>query len=198
MRHILASLGMLSCGLAACSDLGGGAVNAQEVITTVILELTPAGGPPIVAEFDDPDGDGGLAPTIDRVNLTADTYTFTVRFQNRLVTPAEEITEEVSDESDVHQLFFTGTAVVGPASSTTTGPLMHSYTDMDRNGLPVGLASSIIAMPGTGTLTVTLRHMPPEEPPGKDANSAAQVRTGGFDAIGGSTDVQVNFPVEVL
>lgn len=186
-----------SCLLLACSD-DGGSTNENEVLTTVMLNFAPSGGgAAVAAEFNDPDGDGGTAPTIDPVNLTAGMYTLTVRFQNRLETPAEEITTEVMNESADHQLFFTGTAVVGPASSTATGPLTQSYGDTDANGFPIGLSNTVVAVTGTGTLTVTLRHMPPEEPPVKAANTAMLVKSGGLDAIGGSTDAQVNFMVSV-
>ena len=170
----------------------------MEVITTVQLAFAPTGGTPVMAEFDDPDGDGGAAGTSQPVNLTnGTTYTLTVKFLNRLETPAEDITVEVMDEGHEHQLLFTGTAVKGPATSNTTAPLTHAYADMDANGLPLGLSNTIMAATGTGQLTVTLRHMPPEEPPAKSADTATQVKTGGFDAIGGSTDVQVNFDVSV-
>jgi hypothetical protein len=150
-----------------------------------------------VATFNDPDGDGGAAPTVDPVNLTPGTYTLTVQFQNRLAMPQEEITDEVRDEQNFHLLLFTGTAVVGPATTNTTGPLMQSYADMDHNGLPIGLTDNIVASAGTGQLTVTLRHMPPEEPPVKSADTVMQVKSGGVDSIGGSTDAQVNFTVTV-
>jgi hypothetical protein len=183
--------------LAACGDDGGDGENDNEVITTVILNFTPTSGTPVVATFNDPDGDGGAAPTVDPVNLTPGTYTLTVQFQNRLAMPQEEITDEVRDEQNFHLLLFTGTAVVGPATTNTTGPLMQSYADMDHNGLPIGLTDNIVASAGTGQLTVTLRHMPPEEPPVKSADTVMQVKSGGVDSIGGSTDAQVNFTVTV-
>jgi hypothetical protein len=183
--------------LAACGGDDGGSSNDNEVITTVILRFTPTTGSAVTAEFDDPDGDGGQAPTVDPVSLPAGNYTLTVQFQNRLETPPEEITDEVRDEHDVHLLLFTGTAVVGPATTNTSGPLMQSYSDMDGNGLPVGLENSIVASAGTGQLTVTLRHMPPEEPPMKSATTVMDVKTGGIDSIGGGTDAQVNFAVTV-
>lgn len=192
----LSLVSMLFATVAACGD-DGGTTNENEVITTVILNFAPASGSPIVATFNDADGDGGQAPTVDPVNLTPGTYTLTVQFQNRLETPPEEITEEVNEEHDVHLLLFTGSAVVGPATSNTTGPLMQSYSDMDGNGLPVGLRNNIVASAGTGQLTVTLRHMPPEEPPVKSADTVMQVKTGGVDSIGGSTDAKVNFAVTV-
>jgi hypothetical protein len=182
--------------VAACGD-DGGSTNENEVITTVVLNFTPTSGSAVVATWNDPDGDGGSAPTIDPVNLPPGNYSLTVQFQNRLVTPPEEITEEVMQENNFHLLLFTGTAVVGPATTNTTGPLMQSYADMDGNGLPVGLTDNIVASAGTGQLTVTLRHMPPEEPPVKSATTVMEVKTGGVDSIGGSTDAQVNFTVTV-
>ncbi|NVB78629.1 MAG: hypothetical protein HOV81_09565 [Kofleriaceae bacterium] len=183
--------------LAACGDEGG-AENPNEVITTVILNFAPSGGGATKTfTFNDPDGDGGSAPTIDPVNLTAGMYTLTVQFQNRLEDPAEEITDEVRDESVNHLVLFTGTAVVGPASSNATGPLTQNYADMDANNLPIGLSNNISAAAGTGTLTVTLRHMPPEEPPQKASDTLTMVKTGGVDSIGGTTDAQVNFDVTV-
>lgn len=189
-------IGITGCALAACGD-DGGSTNENEVITTVILNFAKPGGSPVVATFNDPDGDGGASPTVDPVNLTPGNYTLTVQFQNRLVSPPEEITEEVDGEHNVHLLLFTGTAVVGPATTNTTGPLMQTYADMDDNGLPVGLTNTIVGSAGTGQLTVTLRHMPPEEPPVKSSSTLMDVKTGGIDSIGGSTDAQVNFAVTV-
>jgi len=186
--------------LAACGDDGGGTINPPEVITTVTLTFTPGAlGTTVIAEFDDPDGDGGDPPTIDPIDLVdGATYTLTVGFENRLEDPPEDITVEVEDEGDEHQIFFTGTAVDGPASDQPGAPLTHSYDDQDANGLPIGLSNTIVAATGTGELTVTLRHMPPvNETPTKTADSAMQVSEGGFSAIGGETDAQVDFDVTV-
>jgi hypothetical protein len=183
-------------GFAACGD-DGGSTNDNEVITTVILNFAQPGGATQTFEFDDPDGDGGQAGTSDPITLTAGTYTLTVQFQNRLETPAEEITNEVMDESDIHLLLFTGTAVVGPATSNLSGPLTQAYADEDVNGLPIGLTDDITAAAGSGQLTVTLRHMPPEEPPQKASDTVSLVKSGGVNSIGGSTDAQVNFTVTV-
>ncbi|MDB4961804.1 MAG: hypothetical protein JWP01_1803 [Myxococcales bacterium] len=182
--------------IAACGE-DGGSTNSQEVITTVTLTFTKAGSTPVTAEFDDPDGDGGDPPTVQPVELSAGMYTMTVGFENRLSSPSESITPEVMDESDVHLVLFTGTAVVGPASPTTSGPLTQSYGDMDANGLPVGLTNTVVAAAGTGTLTVTLRHLPPEEPPVKATDTLSLAKEGGLDAIGGSTDATVDFMVTV-
>jgi hypothetical protein len=192
-------LALVFVTLAACGDFTGGAQNEQEVITTVALSFTPmGGGSKVIAEFDDPDGDGGDPPTVQPVSLIAGTtYTLEVSFQNRLATIPEDITAEVMDEADLHLLLFTGSAVVGPATSNTTGPLTQSYADMDAAGLPIGLTDTIVTRAGSGELIVTLRHMPPEEPPQKAADTVALVKSGGLDAIGGSTDASVTFAVTV-
>jgi hypothetical protein len=157
------------------------------------------GGADVIAAFDDPDGDGGNPPTVTPISLmNGKTYTLAVRFQNKLESPPEEITDEVRDEGDEHQVFLTGTAVNGPATNNAGAPLTHTYADMDANGLPIGLSNMIAAATGTGQLTLTLRHMPPvNDQAVKVANLAGQVKTGGIDSIGGDTDVQVNFMVTV-
>src|ERR1041384_6023855 len=117
-KHSLVLAALCSAALAACSD-DGETTNENEVITTVILTFTPITGPAVKATFNDPDGDGGTAPTIDPVNLAAGSYTLGVQFQNQLTTPLEEITDEVREEKNFHLLLFTGSAVVGPAPSNT-------------------------------------------------------------------------------
>lgn len=172
----------------------------NEVITTVSLTFTPtAGGAPIIALFNDPDGDGGNPPAIDPINLPAGAYGLALAFENRLETPAEDITVEIRDEADEHQVFLLGTAVDGPASNQPSAPLLHAYADMDANGLPIGLANTITASTGTGSLTLVLRHLPPVNgTPAKVASLSDTVRTGGLNAIGGGSDVEVTFAVTVV
>jgi hypothetical protein len=172
--------------LGACSGEDVFTFNEEEVITTMVLTFTPPAGAPVVVEFDDPDGDGGQSPTTDPIALSAGNYTLSVGFENRLSSPPEEITDEIRDEQDFHLLLFTGDA-----------PLAQTYADQDDNGLPVGLTNSVVASPGAGKLTVTLRHMPPEEPPQKASDTLDMAKSGGVDSIGGSTDAQVNFMVTV-
>jgi len=191
---------MFSCLLlTACGDDDAQPPDDNEVITTVTLEFAPMGGGATVsASFRDADGDGGDPPTIDPINLTVGTYDVRVRFLNELEDPAEEITEEVMDESDQHQVFFTGAAINGPATNNPSAPLTHTYADMDANQLPIGLANRIVAATGTGQLTVTLRHMPPvNDTAVKTAATTDQVKSGGLTSIGGSTDVSVNFTATI-
>lgn len=185
--------------LAACGDDGGGGGNDNEVITTVTLTFTPTGGAAVTASFKDLDGDGGNPPTIDPINLAnGTTYATTVKFLNELETPAEDITVEVMDEGDVHQVFFTGTAVKGPATSNATAPLTHTYGDTDAKGFPIGLANSFAAATGTGMMTVTLRHVPPvNDNPVKTGTLADTVKTMGIAALPGESDASVTFNVTV-
>lgn len=172
--------------LAACSDTPN--ANPEELITTVRLTFTPSGGgTAIVAEFDDPDGDGGDAPTVDPVNLAPGSYALAVAFENGLEDPPEDITAEVADEAADHLVLFEGPA-----------PLAYTYGDQDPNGLPIGLAGTVVATMGSGNFIVTLRHMPPELPPVKDATTVETARTQGLDAIGGATDARVTFFATVV
>lgn len=188
----------LALPLAACGEPGGHD-HEQELITTVIVTLTPPSGDPLVATFDDPDGDGGQPPTVGALLLApSTTYTLTVDFENRLETPPEVITQEVRDEAEDHQVFFTGTAVAGPATTNPSAPLTHSYADTDARGLPIGLTNTVVTASGTGELTVTLRHLPPSnDTPIKTADAAATVANDGFAALPGETDATATFSVTI-
>ena len=198
-KHVTLIVMAASFAIAACGD-DGGSQNENEVLTTVSLSFAPMGGGVAVsAAFDDPDGDGGAAPTVDPINLVnGTTYTLTVRFQNRLENPPEEITDEVRDEGDEHQIFFTGTAVNGPATDNPSAPLRHTYGDIDVGGLPIGLTNTIVAATGSGMLTITLRHLPPLDGAAvKVADLAGRVTSSGTSSIGGDTDAEVSFMVTV-
>jgi hypothetical protein len=165
--------------------------NEHEVITTVVLSFAPAsGGEPTLASWADPEDDG--SPVIDDIALSdAEDYTLTVSFLNELEDPPEDITAEVAEESDEHQVFFTGSAV-GPVVTQT-------YEDTDAAGLPVGLENTIATVaPGTGTFIVTLRHMPPEnDTPVKVDGLAEQAASEGLDGLPGDSDVSVTFDLAV-
>lgn len=192
----------LLLALGACNDAGNpdDEGNATEVITTVALTFTPrAGGAALDFRWADPENDG--SPVIDAIVLPdADDYDVTVSFLNELEEPAEDITVEVSAESDVHQVLFTGTAVQGPATGANAAAVVeHEYADTDENGFPVGLSNTLSTLaPGAGTFVVTLRHLPPESDAAvKTATIAEDVAAGGFDAIPGSTDAEVTFDLTV-
>lgn len=172
----------------------------QEVITTVELTFTPqSGGTPVVATWSDAAGTGN--PVIDDIVLMdAEDYDLTVSFLNELEEPAEDITAEIADEAEEHQLFFTGSGVLSPATGDNASAVVEqAYADSDAGGLPVGLDNTVVTLGvGMGEFTVTLRHLPEEDgSPVKLDGLAEDVAAGGFAAIGGDTDVQVTFNLDV-
>lgn len=154
-------------------------VNEEELITTVRVTFTNQAnaGDVVVATFTDIDGEGGDDPITVNPTLSANaTYTVGVEFLNESETPAEDITEEVEEEGDEHQVFM----VVSGGLNLT-----YEYGDTDGNGNPLGLTgTAATGAASTGTLNVVLRHEP------KKPN------TGLADA-GGETDITVDFAVTI-
>ncbi|MFP9100186.1 type 1 periplasmic binding fold superfamily protein [Flavobacterium sp. RHBU_24] len=170
--------------LSACSDDDTAQpVNEEEVITTVTATFTPqGGGSAITLASRDLDGDGPDAPVVTASgSFTAGTaYNGTITFLNELSSPADNITEEVEEEGEDHQVFF-----------QQSGLGTFTYTDADADGKPIGLAFTYTAAaaPTTGTLTVTLRHLPNK--------SAANVAAGDITNAGGATDAEVTYNVTI-
>ncbi len=174
-------LATASLFLASCSDDDNGPVNEEEVITTVTTTLTN-GSTTITLTSRDLDGDGPNAPVVTvSGDLTANTvYNGEITFLNETVTPADNITAEVEEEGEEHQIFYQIPAALG-----TIG-----YTDFDVNAKPVGLTFTYTTgNAGTGNLTVTLRHLPNK--------SAAGVAAGDITNAGGATDAQVTYPIVI-
>ena len=160
-------------------------VNEEELITTMTVTLSPVGGgTDIVLKTVDMDGDGGEDPvvTISGGNLTAGTtYDGTIELLNETETPAEDITEEVEEEADKHQFFYT----IGTGLNVTT-----NYEDEDGDGNPIGVEFTLVAnAASSGDLTFTLRHEPNK--------SAAGVATGDITNAGGETDITETFSITI-
>ena len=157
-------------------------VNEEEVITTVRTTLT-GGGQVITLTSRDLDGDGPNTPVVTvSGNLVAGTtYTGSTTFLNELENPAEDITVEVEEEGADHQVFYQLTSSIGTVT----------YTDTDANGKPIGLNFTLVAgtSGSTGTLTVTLKHLPNK--------TATGVAAGDITNAGGNTDAAVTFSVAV-
>ena len=157
-------------------------VNEEEVITTVTTTLV-GGGQTITLTSRDLDGDGPNAPVVTvSGNLVAGTtYTGSTTFLNELENPAEDITVEVEEEGADHQVFYQLTSSIGTVT----------YTDTDANGKPIGLNFTLVAgtSGSTGTLTVTLKHLPNK--------TATGVAAGDITNAGGNTDAAVTFSVAV-
>lgn len=177
-----------------------------ELITTVTLTFTSDTAPTVTAAFSDPDGDGGASGTADPITLAADTtYALTVQFTNDLEEPAEDITAEVEEEAEEHQVFIYGASVTGPAS-TGDGLVTHEYADVESDytqnaagdDLPVGILSTITtgAAGADGELQVMLRHLPElNGTPVKTGDLAASFAAG--DALPGDVDADVRFDLAV-
>ena len=156
--------------------------NEEEVITTLIYSLVPDdGSSPVELTFEDLDGDGGEDPTITSGVLSANTtYTGSLQLLNEQETPAEDITEEIEEEDEDHQFFF----------STDVAGLSVAYNDADANGDPVGLETIVTTGDaGMGSLIVILRHEPQKD--------AMGVSDGDITNAGGETDIEVTFEIEV-
>ena len=156
-------------------------VNEEEVITTMTITLTPKeGSGTITLQTKDLDGDGPNAPVISvSGNLKNEVfYTGSVVFLNETESPAENITEEVEEESDEHQFFVTP----GGGIADIIG---IEYLNNDSSGNILGTQFELNTLgSGNGTLTFTLRHEP------KKPN------TGPSDA-GGETDIETSFNVTI-
>lgn len=149
-------------------------VNQEELITTIRLNFSE-GDNTFSAEWKDLDGDGAMAPVVDDIGLeSGKTYNVVVEILNESKTPAEDITDEIEEEAEEHQFFF----------SVANGvDLNIQYNDEDGNGNPVGLRNIFTAEePGTGTLTVILKHEPDK--------TAEGVSAGDPTNSGGETDIE--------
>lgn len=179
---LLFSIFFLLLILSSCNDDDVTPDNDEEVITTLTLSLTPSsGGVPVVMVFQDLDGDGGNAPTVTGGTLAANTtYSGSATFLNEAESPAEDITEEIEEEDEEHQVFYAASGI----------NITPSYNDMDEDGNPIGLATTMqTGSASSGTLTVTLRHEPNK--------SATGVSAGDITNAGGETDIEVTFPVSI-
>lgn len=177
----------------ACSDVKDDHDHDHdhEMMTTVVLDFASTdGAESFTATWADPDQSG--SPTIDDIALTdGQTYVFSVSFLNELEEPAEDITPEIEDEADEHQVFFTGAAIDSLVS--------HSYQDSDDAGLPLGLENEFSTLTtGTDTLSVTLRHMASEDGQSiKTSGLENTAATDGISALPGASDISVDFSLTV-
>jgi len=191
--------------LSACSDVekDGSGGHEHELITTVVLTFTSdtaEAGQYRWTEGDDRGENILLQNGAD--------YTLSVEFLNEEETEVEDVTPEIADEADEHQLFFTGDAVDGPATNSNPEAIIeHSYADQDAGELPIGLENTISTL-GVGAtdgdwdrkngLVVSLRHMPKQnDKKTKVSGLAGQLASEGFASLPGANDVIVIFPVEV-
>lgn len=181
---IMATLTFSSC---SDDDTPPAAVNEEELITTVTVVYTPVGGgTAITLEYTDLDGEGPnqATKTISGAFAPNTTYNGVITFKNESVNPAEDITEEIEEEAEEHQIFYQKT---GTLNAFTYGTADSNF---DANDNPIGL-ESVFTTTGaaTGTLTITLIHEPNK--------NAIGVAAGDISNAGGSTDAVANFNISV-
>ena len=154
-------------------------INEEEVITTMTVTLENHQNPNdvVTMQTQDLDGDGPNEPVITVSGpLTAGTsYAGSIVWLNEMEDPAENVTEEIVEEQDEHQVFFSAAGV----------GMEFVYMDFDSNGNPVGTQFVLAPLgTGSGSVTITLVHEPTKP-------------NDGLDTAGGSIDIQTTFPVTV-
>ncbi|PWJ42998.1 GTP cyclohydrolase [Sediminitomix flava] len=168
--------------------------NELEVITDVKLIFTATDGTEVTARAQDPDGEGVAdLEVLDSINLSTDTdYTLTFEILNNLdPNDPEDIGEEIADEDDEHQFFFSFTedAFSDPTGSGNIddpdGDI--NYDDTDDNGNPVGLSTSWTTSTDIleeGEFRVRLQHQP-------------DIKSGDTGANDGDTDIDLTFVLNI-
>ena len=170
--------------------------NEVEVITTVSVVFTNTADPTdiVTATAVDPDGEGAQELQVaDEITLSPDAdYTLSFIILNAL-DPAdiEDIAEEIEEEDDEHQIFFSWTAnsFADPTGNgnidTASDPV--NYNDQDDNGNPVGLSTDWTTGADTftgRTFRVRLQHQP-------------DIKTNSTGAQDGDTDFDLTFTLNV-
>ena len=179
---VRAGAGAMLLVVSACGDSSTAPGGENEVISRVTLTLTPPSGRGALSAYiDDSDGNGPTAPSAQVGTLAlvkGVTYAGTVKFENRLATPAEDITAEVQAEANEHRVFYT---------VTNTGVTVTT-TDVDGQGRPLGVRFNTAvasAATGSGTMRVVLCHY----------DGAAKVATA--TSCAGETDIDLSFNVTI-
>ncbi len=164
-------------------DHGPGEV---ELITTLKITLTPqGGGTPLTVQFQDLDGEGGNAPVVDRIVVDAGTvYDGMIQELNELESPPEDITVEIREEAEVHQLFFETLGGFAPATV--------AYADKESDYVTNSGADHPVGLKFTLTVPDNARN-------GQFRVSQSHYDAGPKDGVTPSdeTDIEVTFEVEV-
>jgi hypothetical protein len=139
--------------------------NAEEVITTIIVQLTPVGGGAVLKfQSEDLDGPGANPFVAQEIVLAPNkVYNAEIFLLDKTKTPADSTSNEVREEGKDHQFYY----------STTSGTnLVVSNLDKDVNNNPLGLESTwTTGAASTGKIRIVLKH----KPGAKGANDAITV-----------------------
>ena len=160
----------------------------EEPIKSMFLVLTPENGRNrVILNYLDNDGPGGQDALVNSTTLTENTtYTAQVHLQQMLVGNAklEHIidTTTVMAQPELHQVFYIAKEGL---------QLQTEYADVDKNGNPVGLETTIrTGLASEGSLQLIIIHAP-----NKLGN---QVAEGFVDNARGKTDLETAFNIVIL
>ncbi|KQC34180.1 type 1 periplasmic binding fold superfamily protein [Nonlabens sp. YIK11] len=153
----LAFASILFISLASCVDDDAPTIiNEEELITTVEYTLINRANVNNVVVYRSVDLDGINGPDMPTTTVTGTLnanaiYDGTVRFLNETVSPAENITEEVLEESLEHEVFY----------FSDLASVQIEKVDTDSDGNPLGLRTVFTTgAAGTGNVNVVLIHEP--------------------------------------
>ncbi|MGY6559630.1 MAG: hypothetical protein ACXIT9_10175 [Nitritalea sp.] len=195
LHTLLLAVLMIGLGFACSEAEAPEEENEVEIFTDVELIFTAEDGSHVVrALAEDPTGGLALnsAFTVAPITLRPNTaYVLTFELLNRLVSPVEDVQEEIRDEDDEHQIFFEFTENVF-SDPMGIGNIQNrngaiNYLDFDDNDLPVGLETRwVTGAPVTGAaFRVWLAHQPGV----KTATSTAQ---------DGDVDFDITFELNIV
>ena len=187
--------------LSGCDNEDPSPENVPELITKVNLKFTPsAGGSVVTVSATDPDGDGVQDIAVDGpINLLKEVqYTLSIELINGLYKPGEEgydITEEVEEEGDEHQLYFgfsdgvfsspAGAGNIKDNAASVVGTV--NYLDEDSNGRPLGLITSWTTknqIVSSKSFRVLLKHQP-------------DIKSNTSTSLDGETDLDITFTLNI-
>ncbi|MFM6951579.1 MAG: hypothetical protein ACKOXR_00360 [Bacteroidota bacterium] len=178
---LIVSMSFSALNFSACSPKE----EEGELITTVKLSLSVAGGTPSEYTWKDLDGVGGNAPVlpdtikIGQVTPGGNPYMGTLTFLNEQNGQMEDITLEVKNEAQDHFVCYEVSSITMPPVGLTI-----TATDKDANNLPIGLSTEWKPLgKDFGVVVVRLKHQP-------------GIKNGTCGV--GETDVEVTFPYKVM
>ena len=172
--------------LIACED---DSPHERDAITVMYYVLEPADTNQldVTLYFEDQDGPEGRDPIVVSGQLQANTVyhgTLYLRFASEK--SMNSIDHAISDQGilrlpESHQVFY---------STSSEVELGVQYNDMDANGFPIGLSTTLTTgNGGQGTLIISIRY---------NVNKAALgVASGDITNAGGALDIEVAFPVHL-
>lgn len=154
----------------------------NELITTVEMTFLDSNKKANTFVFQDKDADGKTPPEkFDKIILDKNIeYTMEIRLYDESKSPKVDISELIKAESDVHLFVFK----IDPSSL-----LSLKASDLDKNGLPIGLKSvgKTQNATGSGKFNLILKHQPPV--------NGKVVKNG--NESGGSTDIDLIFDLTI-